>query len=96
MKIVEKGLTSNMPTILCGDFNFDRKVQNDLTKMLKSRGFTQIVKEPTTYRGYCIDHIYQNISEKKEGIICDLHRPYYSDHEAVCVRIPALSKMGKN
>ena len=75
------------PTILCGDFNFDQSRKNDLTKMLSSRGFRQIVKEPTTYRGQCIDHVYHNIPYHKGNVQYKLHYPYFSDHEAVCVTI---------
>ena len=75
------------PTILCGDFNFDRKKENSVTKMLAEKGFKQIVVEPTTYRGNCIDHVYHNISVTEGKVHYKLQYPYYSDHEAVCVMI---------
>ena len=92
--VIKKGLDANKPTILCGDFNFDRKEENELTKMLRNQNFKQIVREPTTFRGYCIDHVYHNIPEKGEKVVLHkLYYPYYSDHEAVCIRIPVLARM---
>ena len=75
------------PTIICGDFNFDRTKHNDLTMMLSTRGFKQIVKKPTHLRGGCIDHFYHNIPEAVKKVENKLIYPYYSDHEAVCVMI---------
>ena len=80
-------------TIICGDFNFDGidgKDRNVLIEKLNGVGsstislrkFKQIVKEPTTFRGYCIDHIYTNAQVNYK-----LHYPYYSDHEALCIML---------
>ena len=74
-------------TIICGDFNFDQREENILTRMLGDGNFKQIVLKPTTYRGYCIDHCYHNISETAKKIDTKLHFPYYSDHGAICVMI---------
>ena len=95
-------------TIICGDFNFDGvdgKDRNVLIEKLNGvdsstislRKFKQIVKEPTTFRGYCIDHIYHNFSESDRGglqtlpanskVTYKLHHPYYSDHEALCIML---------
>ena len=84
---MEKGIDSRRPTILCGDFNFDQRKDNRFSQMLKAKKFKQIVREPTTYRGYCIDHIYHNFAEKEKEIEYKLHYIGYSDHEAVCVRM---------
>ena len=77
----------NKPFVLCGDFNFDQKKENSVTRMLSEKGFKQIVKEPTTYRGSCIDHVYHNIPVLQGKVTYKLHYPYFSDHEAVCVMI---------
>ena len=74
-------------TIICGDFNFDRRQKNDLTMMLRTRGFKQIVDKPTHIRGGSIDHFYHNIPEAVKKIEYKLRYPYYSDHEAICVMI---------
>ena len=71
--------------MICGDFNIDRKVENDLTRMLMGKNFKQIVQKPTTYRGNCIDHFYHNIAEHVKKVEHKLHYPCYSDHEAICV-----------
>ena len=88
VKVMEKGIDDKRPTIICGDFNFDCKKENEFTVMMKSKKFKQIVEKPTTYRGYCIDHFYHNKPDSGERINYKLHHPYYSDHEAVCVRVP--------
>ena len=73
--------------MICGDFNFDQREENILTRMLGDRSLKQIVQKPTTYRGYCIDHFYHNMSETVKKNDCKLHIPYYSDHGAICVMI---------
>ena len=96
------------PTVICGDFNFDSKEVNALTENLNHSSlvgastsclnpFKQVVQEPTTYRGYCIDHIYHNIPNPTVGglqtlpddweVTYKLHYPYYSDHEALCLML---------
>lgn len=97
VKVMERGgIDVNRPTIICGDFNFDRKEDNDLTKMLRSKKFKQIVKEPTTYRGYCIDHVYHNIPDNGDKVLHKLHYPSYSDHEAICIRLPLFANCCHN
>ena len=91
VKTIAQGINVAKPTILCGDVNFDRTVENELTRMLRSKNFRQIVEEPTTYRGYCIDHFYHNFPDNDPEIQYKLHYPYYSDHEAVCVRMSMLA-----
>ena len=73
--------------MICGDFNFDQSEENALTRMLRHKKFKQIVTKPTTYRGYCIDHFYHNLSQNIEMAECMLRYCYFSDHEAVCVKI---------
>ena len=51
---------------------------------LEAKGFKQLVREPTTFRGKCIDHVYI----REEDVECKyvkLYYPYYTDHEAVRV-----------
>ena len=96
VQIMAKGIDSKRPTILCGDLNFDQRIENDFTRMLKMKKFVQIVREPTTYRGYCIDHLYHNIADNGEKVVYKLHYPCYSDHEAVCVRIPIFGNGDSN
>ena len=84
-EFIEKWITPKRPTMICGDFNIDRRVENDLTRMLMGKNFKQIVQKPTTYRGNCIDHFYHNIAENVKKVEHKLHYPCYSDHEAICV-----------
>ena len=78
--------------MICGDFNIDRRVENDLTRMLMGKNFKQIVQKPTTYRGNCIDHFYHNIAENVKKVEHKLHYPCYSDHEAICVMFKDMNK----
>lgn len=89
---IGKWITPKRPTMICGDFNIDRRQENVLTRMLKDKNFKQIVQKPTTYRGNCIDHFYHNIPEAVKKVEHKLHNPYYSDHEAVCVMIKDAMK----
>ena len=84
---IEKWINPKKPTMICGDFNIDRTVENDLTRMLGGKSFNQIVQNPTTYRGNCIDHFYHNIAKHVKKVEHKLHYPCYSDHEAICVII---------
>ena len=79
--------------MICGDFNFEQKEENALTKMLGDKKINQIVQKPTTYRGYCIDHFYHSIPEAAKKVDHMLHYPYYSDHGAICVMIKDASSL---
>ena len=96
VKVMEEGINAKRPTLICGDFNFDCRKENEFTAMLRSKNFKQIVERPTTYRGYCIDHVYHNKPDHGERITYKLHYPYFSDHEAVCVRVPMSSNSCNN
>ena len=84
---IRKGIDPKKPTIICGDFNFDRRMENNLTRTLANLRFKQIVQDPTHILGGCIDHVYHNISTAAQKVDQKLHYPYYSDHEAVCLMI---------
>ena len=79
------GPSNTKPTVICGDFNFNywKEPNNPVRVMLGKRGFSQVVTMPTNIYGTTIDHVYV------KGILQKyfLHYPYYSDHEAVCVRL---------
>lgn len=49
-----------MPTIVLGDFNDDVSTasSSQLLRMMSSKGFSQLVKVPTTDSGSSLDHIY--------------------------------------
>ena len=78
-----KLLHPNMTTIITGDFNFDIKETNVLTRFLKEKKFTQVVDWPTQKEGRTIDHCY--VSENTR-VQLTRHSPYYSDHDALCIR----------
>ena len=85
---MDRALAADQPPSVLGfGSSAHTKKENIFTELLIDKGFEQIVMEPTTYRGYCIDHVYHNISETERKVDYKLHYPYYSDHEAVCVMI---------
>ena len=85
IQILKRLVNLNKPTVIIGDFNFDywREKDNLIRRTLEKDGFKQLVKEPTTIRGKCIDHVY--INEKMMKGKYKLYYPYYTDHEAVRV-----------
>ena len=51
-------ITKHFDLILC-DFNEGSLLnERPVTTSLQSLGFTQVVSEPTSIRGACLDHIY--------------------------------------
>ena len=86
VQLLQTLITENKPIVINGDFNFDYwKEKDNLVRItLEAQGFRQLVREPTTFRGKCIDHVYI----KDEGVECKLlklYYPYYTDHEAIRV-----------
>ena len=80
-------------TVVCGDFNLDyRKAPNNaFSQAMASRGFVQIIKEPTIIHGTTIDHVYIRNMQSKYF----LHYPYYTLHEAACVMLKKLKNKRK-
>ena len=86
-QLFTKYVNPSVPTVICGDFNFDtlKPSNHPLYKCLTTKlGFLQIVKQPTSIHGHCIDHAY---IRGKISTRYKLHYPYYSDHEAVCIML---------
>ena len=85
-------IDKNKQTIINGDFNFDYWDEQDrsLKDRLRHAGFIQIVQEPTTVRGKCIDHFY--ISSSESNFHYKLYYPYYADHEAIMVMVEGRKK----
>ena len=77
-------------SVICGDFNIDLAANpnNELTGMLLSRGFQQVVKQPTHIGGGILDHIYIN-KGAEEHFLYPLH---FSDHDATCVILNRVQK----
>lgn len=88
IQTVLKGIDSSKSTLICGDFNvpIQYNKSNSLTTALSTRGFTQIVNEPTHLQGNLLDHVYVRF-QKGELFKQFMHCPYYSDHDAICTII---------
>ena len=63
---LEMIIKPDMMTIISGDFNFEKDDTNPLTKSLRSKGFCQLVNQPTHDKGGTLDHCYasKDISDK--------------------------------
>ena len=86
VRVVQNHVTPHQQMMICGDMNFDywKEPANKLSVLLRKMGFQQIVKQPTTIHGSCLDHVYLRtkfLSKHK------LYYPYYRDHECICVML---------
>ena len=73
--------STNTTTIVLGDIN-DNILENcsQVTRLMFSYGYTQLVKYPTTERATLIDHVY--FSKQCNDILVQVRDVYYSDHNA--------------
>ena len=80
--------TTDMPTLILGDFNEDILTQpnSSIVSLMLSHGYTQIVSSPTTAKGTLIDHVYYN--GPSNDVLVEVHDMYYSDHDTVYCSIP--------
>ena len=86
LHILHELIDDTKPTIINGDFNFDywKDKDNSVRVTLEAKGFRQLIMEPTTIRGNCIDHVYIK-DEQVECVYANLYHSYFTEHEAVCV-----------
>ena len=78
-----------MLTVVLGDFNEDLLPTGSSSRLLRlvsSKGFSQLVKVPTTDSCSLLDHIYYNGTAA--GTFVDVVDTYYSDHDATFVSLP--------
>ena len=83
-KTLDTFLRRDLTTILAGDFNFDAKEENALTKFLMRNQFVQLITEPNHVKGRIIDHCYVPLG-MKDKIQLTTHSPYYTNHDAFCI-----------
>ena len=76
-------LHEDMPILVTGDFNFDRKTKNALTYFLETKELVQIVNWPTHKEGRSLDHVYAF----KNSVLVTTHLPYYSDHDCTGITL---------
>ena len=75
--------TTNMPTVILGDFNDDivNQPTSTIVSLMSNSGFKQLVQSPTTAKGTLIDHAYFN--RPTGDIVMEVRDTYYSDHDTV-------------
>ena len=75
------------PVIIVGDFNLHPKETNThyaaFLDIMAVNGLSQIIDKPTHKDGNILDHVYVRDIEVADW---QFHHPYYSDHDAMCIR----------
>ena len=85
---------SKMTVIITGDFNFDKRLDggNEMTTLLSSLDFQQVVTWPTRDSGRTIDHCYikGKIRGQPPRVQLTRYSPFYSDHDALCIQFESF------
>ena len=78
--------TSNSPTILIGDVNWNFFKSSKMKKFMEDKNFTQLIQNPT-HEDNLIDHVY--INQQMQDFNVQTHQCpiYYSDHHALFIKI---------
>ena len=86
-EILNQISTSDMPSIVLGDFNDDILTERNhsLSSHMSRYGYSQLVHSPTTDSGTLIDHVYYN--RPCLHTLVRVIDTYYSDHDTVCVSL---------
>ena len=72
-------------TFFVGDFNFDTKESNALSKFMESKDLCQMINSPTHEKGRTIDHFYCP-NTLSDIVNVNLVYPFFTDHAAICVK----------
>ena len=79
------------PVLICGDFNFCYKEQNqnNIAQFLKYNGFSQHVLEATHIDGGHLDQVYFKDESRRTAIDVLMYSPYYTakDHDALLLTL---------
>jgi hypothetical protein len=86
-KLLDKWIHNDVPTTVMGDMNENILSKSKLELFMKSKGFTQLVKEPTYIQGSVIDHVYINQAMEKKNVLTKINSCYYSDHDVITLYI---------
>ena len=87
---LETMIEDKIATVICGDFNicFKTNRNNRVTKFIETKGFQQLMQEPTHIKGRNIDHFYfRSGGQIQEDAHIYRYSPYYTDHDALCATI---------
>ena len=77
-------LKQKWTTIITGDFNFDRKEENALTRFLSYQDYQQVVTWPThDGAGNTLDHCYIS---KYTRVQLTRSSPHFSDHDSLIIQ----------
>ena len=91
-EFLDNWIDMDFPTAVIGDINENLGLfkKAPFKQKMISKGFQQLIKEPTCTTGGLIDHIYANSAMKALGIDTEIDAAYYSDHDIVslCIKKP--------
>ena len=80
---------SNYANCCSGRLQLSTASSSRLLRLMSSKGFSQLVKVPTTDSGCLRDHIYY--SGTTTNVFIDVVDTYYSDHDATYISLPATA-----
>ena len=80
-------LIDDKATAILGDFNIDYERDNNLNGFMKSKGFSQLIKNPTCETGHIIDHLYVNKYLLDISSFSRQFSVHYSDHDIITLFI---------
>ena len=89
--MLDKWIEADVPTAVIGDINENLNKLSKSTKfekLMKEKGFNQLIKEPTHETGSIIDHIYVNHVMASKQVFTHVDAAYYSDHDIISLCIP--------
>ena len=89
--LLDAWIDADVPCAVIGDINENLMKLTKSTKfekMMRERGFQQLIKEPTCETGSMIDHIYVNPAMATKNVVTHVDAAYYSDHDILSLHIP--------
>ena len=85
--ILDSWIDSRVPTTIMGDVNENLLEKSSFEKFMKSKGFSQMITQPTHIGGSIIDHLYVNEAMKYKVFFFEQNCCYYSDHDIISLYI---------
>ena len=77
------------PTIVMADMNYHYlEEKNSLKSLFAEIGYVQLIDKVTHDEGHGIDHVYVSSPELLSRDDLYLKTLYFSDHDALCIRLP--------
>ena len=85
--LLDEWIHNDMPTAILGDVNENIFKHSAIEKYLASKGFQQLIHDPTCSTGSTLDHIYVNQPLIQKKIFSQLEAVYFSDHDVITLYV---------